>query len=328
MKDTDLYQQLLGVVKPWVVETVHLDQAAVEIVVKVALRGSVGYTCPECDEVIPGYDTVSRRWRHLDSCQFKTILEADLPRVECPVHGVKTIEPPWAIKGSRFTALFERFAIDVLLLCNRTQASELLKLSWKEVDGIMSRAVERGLVRKDREEAPLGSIHVDEKAFKRGHKYVTVVSELKDGQPCVCHVEPGRKRESLDYFYAERLTDFQRENIKAVSMDMWEPFVLSTRKWVPNTDEKIVFDKFHIAKHLNEAVDEVRREEHRVLKALDDERLTGSKYLWLKSESKMTKGQKYAFSLLKKANLKTSRAWAMKETFKGFWDKKTPVEAK
>lgn len=321
MKDTELYQQLLGVVKPWTVESVQLDQKAVEIVVKVALRGSVGYTCPECDKVIPGYDSVTRRWRHLDSCQFKTILEAELPRVECPDHGVKTIQPPWALKGSRFTALFERFAIDVLLLCNRTQAAELLKLSWKEVHGVMARAVERGLVRKDWEEAPLDLIHVDEKSFKRGHKYVTVVSELRDGEPCVCHVEPERKKESLDFFYAERLTDSQRVGIKAVSMDMWEPFVLSTKEWVPEADDKIVFDKFHIAKHLNEAVDAVRKEEHRALKALDDERLTGSKYLWLKNESNMSAAQKRAFSFLRRANLKTARAWAIKEQFKKFWEK-------
>ena len=143
-----------------------------------------------------GYDSVTRRWRHLDSCQFKTILEADLPRVECPDHGVKTIQPPWALKGSRFTALFERFAIDVLLLCNRTQAAELLKLSWKEVHGVMARAVERGLVRKDWEEAPLDIIHVDEKAFKRGHKYVTVVSELREGEPCAATSSRKKKRKA------------------------------------------------------------------------------------------------------------------------------------
>jgi transposase len=328
MKDTELYQQLLGVVKPWTVESVRLDQQALEIVVKVALRGSIGYTCPDCEAVVPGYDTVTRQWRHLDSCQFKTILEASLPRVECPEHGVKTIQPPWALKGSRFTALFERFAIDVLLLCgNRSQASELLKLSWKEVHGIMARAVERGLVRKDREEAPLGPIHVDEKAFKRGHKYVTVVSELREGDPCVCHVEPERKKESLDFFYAERLTDRQREGIEAVSMDMWEPFVLSTREWVPDADGKIVFDKFHIAKHLNGAVDQVRKDEHRVLKARNDDRLTGSKYLWLKNEFNLSASQKQAFSSLRQANLKTARAWAIKEQFKQFWEKQDKDKA-
>jgi transposase len=91
-------------------------------------------------------------------------------------------------------------------------------------------------------------------------------------------------------------------------MDMWEPYVQSTRAHLPGAAGKIVFDKFHVVKHLHDAVDLVRRGEHRVLRRAGDERLTGSKYLWLRRPETMTEEQRTAFRALQRQDLKVGRA--------------------
>jgi transposase len=99
-----------------------------------------------CGKESPGYDMRPRRWRHLDTCQYKTILVADVPRVKCEEHGVITVSVPWAEPGSVFTALFEALVIDWLKEASTLAVSRLMKLSWNAIDGIMQRAVERGAV--------------------------------------------------------------------------------------------------------------------------------------------------------------------------------------
>lgn len=111
MKDTQLYSQILGIQKPWKVTSVNVSLAddAVEVQVQ---HGGSELKCPKCGQVCSGYDKRSRRWRHLDTCQLKTLLVADVPRVDCKEHGVVTVEVPWAEPGSGFTALFQALVIN------------------------------------------------------------------------------------------------------------------------------------------------------------------------------------------------------------------------
>lgn len=222
---------------------------------------------------------------------------------------------PWAAASSRFTALFERLAIDWLHAASQKAVAERLGLSWDEIHGIMERAVRRGLAR--REALPLNYIGVDEKAFRKGHKYLTLVNDLEKG--CVLHVAEDRKQASLDSFWAS-ITDAQRDGITAVAMDMWDPYVASVRQHLPEADKKIVFDKFHIASHLGNAVDKVRRRENRDLLREDDRTLVGSKYAWLRHPSNFTTGGWRDFSALRESTLKTARAWALKETAMTIFD--------
>ena len=212
--------------------------------------------------------------------QFTTWIETDVPRMTCGTHGVKQLRVPWAEPGSQFTALFERLAIDLLRECSITGAMRLLRISWDEGWGIKARAVRRGLARRGPD--VVGQLGVDEKAIAKRHRYLTIVADLDRSR--VLYLADDRKQASLDGFWPT-LTPAQREGITAVAMDMWEPYVQSTRAHLPEADAKIVFDKFHIVKHLHEAVDRVRRGEHRALKREGDERLTGSKYLWLRRPS-------------------------------------------
>ena len=105
-------------------------------------------------------------------------------------------------------------------------------------------------------------IGVDEKAAAKGHKYLTLVCDLDEGT--VEHIAEDRTQESLDGYYAG-LTQAQLDGIEAVAMDMWEPYVQATRARVPEAAEKIVFDRFHIMRHIGKAVDTVRKQEHRAL---------------------------------------------------------------
>jgi len=122
MRDVELYRALLGVTAPWTVAGVDVDLTGQRVVVRVE-AGAGPYPCPECGTSSRRYDGKRRRWRHLDTMQFTTWIEADVPRVECASHGVKQLRVPWAEPGSQFTALFERLAIDLLQECRRSTST-------------------------------------------------------------------------------------------------------------------------------------------------------------------------------------------------------------
>jgi len=316
MQDRQLYQQILGISAPWFVREVELNLPGGEVQVFLEHAAEATWSCPECGQACPLHDHQPQRgWRHLDTCQYRTLIYADTPRTRCPVHGVKTVRLPWAEPGGRFSALFERLVIDWLKCASQQAVATQLGLSWEEVHAIMARAVARGLRRRQAE--PLPKLGVDEKAFGKGHRYVTIVNDLERGR--VLYVATERTQESLDGFWST-LSAEQTASIEAVAMDMWEAYENSVREHLPGAQEKIVFDKFHIAKHLNEAVDRVRKAEHKVLKAQGDERLTGSKYQWLRNQKNFSDEQWREFQGLRQGHLKTARARALKEQAMRLWD--------
>ena len=310
MQDHELYRRILGIEAPWQVERVELKLQKGEVHVYLAHQNQPEWACSECGTLGPLYDhQPEREWRHLDTCQYQTILHAAPPRLQCPKHGVRVVKLPWAEPGSRFTALFEALAITWLKHASQKAVAEQLQLSWDEIHGVMERAVKRGLARREAEEIP--KLGVDEKAFRKGHKYLTLVNDLERNR--VLYVAADREQSSLDGFWST-ITAEQRASIKAVALDMWDPYLASLQNHLPEAKEKIVFDKFHIARHLGEAVDQVRRREHRALKAEGDERLTGTKYDWLRNPTSMEGQQRREFAHLCRSELKTARAWALKET--------------
>jgi transposase len=218
------------------------------------------------------------------------------------------------LPGSRFTIAFERQAIDVLLQADVLGGAGLLHLSWDEAWNIMERAVARGLRAKKRR--VIAHLGVDEKAVAKRHRYVTLVCDLD--RSTVEYIGDDRKQTSLDAYY-QSLSKKQLAGIKAVAMDMWEPFVSSTVAHVPDGASKIVFDRFHIMKHMTEAVDQVRKGEHRQLQVEGDETLKGTKYLWLFSEENLPEPSRERFAALRARHLKTGRAWAIKESLRDLW---------
>ena len=315
MKDFQLYQQILGLVAPWQVESVTLKPKEREIEVRVACA-ETHWACSQCEQRMEIHDYEERRWRHLDSCQFKTILVSRVAIVRCAEHGAQTVVVPWAEKYGRFSKLFERLAIDVMLECSISGACEILGISWDEADGIKQRAVKRGVARKIPKVMP--RLCVDEKGMGHGHDYMTIVAQAHEGQTTVEYVGEGRERESLDAFW-EGLMAEQLAGVEAIAMDMWKPYVQSTLAHVPGAAGKIVHDPFHLVKYMNEAVNEVRISEHRRLQAQGDDILKHTRQLWLYGMENVPAKHAQRFDEIKELNLETSRAWAIKEVFRSFW---------
>lgn len=316
MEDRSLYEAILGLAAPWHVSEVEVRKDEGEVRIRVELAEGSELSCPECSAPVPGYDRgVERRWRHLDTCQYRTVLVAQIPRVECAEHGVHQIRIPWAEERSRFTALFEAWAIRLLRETTLSGLAELMGLSWDEAEGILGRAVARGLAR--REEQPLRVVGIDETSFQKRHEYVTVVADLD--RECVAWVGDDRKKATLEAFW-QSLSDEDRGGIEEVVMDMWEPYISATAECLPDGASKIVFDRFHVALHLNEAVDKVRRREHARLRKLGDERLKGTKYIWIKGPKRRRRKEMTAIREFSRSGLKVGRAWALKEAIRKLWD--------
>lgn len=315
MRDKDLYATILGLQAPWQVSDVQLLPKAQEVHVFLSTSGGSQHRCPQCDRLCPGYDSRRRQWQHLDTCQFKTLLVAEVPRIECSEHGVVQIAVPWAEPGSGFTALMEALIIDWLQEASTAAVARLMRLTWDQIDGVMQRAVKRGLARRTPHVAR--EIGVDETSFQKRHEYVTVVCDLRNGH--ALHVADGRNREALDSFF-QGLAPSQLSAIESVAMDMCPAYIRSTLHHVPGAVDKIAFDRFHVAQHLGRAVNDVRKQEHRRLLDVSGESvLTRTRYLWLENPENMTRDRRARFNELRDSDLQVAKAWAIKENARHLW---------
>jgi len=319
LRDTELYQQILGINTPWKVERVELVIADKRVDIHLTHKVEATWACPTCGKTMPLYDHSDQRsWRHLDTCQLQTFLHASVPRVECTEHGVGQVSVPWALPHGRFTALFERWIIDVLHETGTVSgAVALLGITWDEGWGVMDRAVKRGQKRKVAK--VIEHLGVDEKAFRKGHSYVTVVCDIDNAT--VEHVADDRKADSLGA-YLGGLSEKQLWGIKAIAMDMWDPYFKAVCEHVPLGEYRIVFDRFHIMKHMGDAVDKVRRHEHLEFKAAggkDAEKLKGARHLFLYAQENVPAEKRSKLRELLRDNLRVGRAWAWKESLRELW---------
>jgi len=234
------YRQLLGLGEGWRVERVYLNTKGRQVDIRVE-HGGGQEKCPHCKATGDIYDkSPERRCRHLDTMQFATVIHASPPRIDCRC-GVVTAEVPWAGRHSRFTLAFERFAVEVLLACGGPgKAASLLGLDWKQAQGIMARAVERGMGRRGEEEMAWAGI--DEKAFRHGFHYVSMLTDIEGGR--VLDVAEGRCAEDAECLIANALSERQRGMVCGVAMDMSAAYEAAVRKMLPDAD--IVHDKFHL----------------------------------------------------------------------------------
>jgi transposase len=324
MESKELYQCLLGLNQPWTVERVELDMAKLRVDVYVEHPKGACFACPECEQAYSVYDHLAERaWRHLDSCQFLTYLHAKPPRISCPEHGVRQARLPWAEEGSRFTHLFEVLAIDMLKAANVKQAAQILRITWDQAWHLIERAVLRG--RAAKVDVLPKKIGIDEKAIAKGHRYMTLVCDLEAAT--VEYIGEERTEASLTAYF-KAFTKKQRAGIEAISLDMWPAYINACKTQVPKAEDKMVFDRFHIMQHVGKGVDRVRKDEHKVLLQAGDDTLTRSKYLWLYSAENMPDAAREKFDQIKHGNLKTARAWALKESLREMWNYRSAGWAK
>lgn len=308
----DFFNLVLDFGDEWVVTSVTADHKKLHVYLYLEYV-SDSYEDPDTLEPAILYDHCElREWRHLDILHYQTYIRCRVPRIKCKDGKVKQVAKGWAGKHDRHSYRFEIKVIDLLLATkNQTKTAEIMGCGFRLVNRIMHRCVERGLSRRDLTLVPFEHISIDEKSFKKGHKYVTVVSH--PGSGTILNVGQDRNEASTKHLLEETFTEEQLHAMNTVSMDMWQSYINAVNNKCPHAE--IVHDKFHLIAYLNKGIDQVRRrevKEHHVLKH--------SRYAMLKNEANLTEKQREKFEYIKSANYQVSKAWHIKENFKELFE--------
>lgn len=262
----------------------------------------VGLRCPSCGAQCPGYDAVEKRWRHLNFFQYRCELVAKVPRVNCPKHGVRMSEVPWASGESGFTLLFEAM---VMVLAAEMPISDVA-LMIGENDTRLWRLIRR-LVDKahaEKDWSKVKAIAVDETSAKRGRSYVTVVMDMDTR--AVLYLGPGRDSNAVRNFCEQlRAHGGDPAKVRWVAMDMLHCYAKGVRESFPNA--QIVYDRYHVMVMAGEAVDEVRRQLQR-----EGVQLKGSLWVLRGNEWNLSPEQRLQRATLAKTYKSIGRALALR----------------
>ena len=285
-----------------------------EIVVYLVPDRRCKVVCSCCGGQGPGYDTLKERcWKHVPFWGIPVSLVYAPRRVECSTCGVRVEAMPWTQGKSPLSLPLSVVLATWSKLVAWKVVGELFGFHWNTVRKAVKNVVNYGLANRDLDN--LIYIGIDEISRKRGHVYHTQVYDLLEKR--LLWSGEDRTSETLEAFF-DYLGKDRCERIEAVCCDMWAPYIDAIKKRLPNA--LLVFDKFHIVRHLLDAVDKVRKEEAQKLKSEDPELLKKSRYIWLKNPWNLTDNQKVRLSDLEKLNLKINRAYLLKEAFRKFWD--------
>jgi transposase len=316
MKEHQVFATLLGLTRPWSVERVDIVPATPRVDIWLVHESRIRFACPTCGQHCAVYDHAPERvFRHLDTCGYQTFLHVRLPRVQCAKHGIQVILSDFGENRSGMTYAFESQVIAFAHECSVEAVGRLCHLSWTSSWRTIERAVARGQARK-KKRVPRW-LGVDEKSLTRGHRYETVVYDL--AKSTVEYVGDKRQQSSLETYY-QQFKPHQLARVQAVAMDMWDPYIAATRAYIPAADKKIVFDRFHVMKHVLTAVDTVRKQEAKALKEQGAELLKGTKYWWLWSYENLPEKYQTDFEALRTLDLKVCRAWTLKEHLRHLWE--------
>ena len=316
MIDTNaLFEQALSIKTPWFIEKIDFDEKKKRLDIFVAFtKGSV-FHYEDSDLDISGeykaYDTLNKTWRHLNFFEHETFLHARVPRVKIADNKFRKIKVPWEGVNSGFTLLFEAFILKLSAHMPVNVISKIVKVSNYKIWGILEKYVDATLKTNDYSE--LTAIGVDETSSKKGHNYISLFVDLNKKR--TIFIAEGKDSGTLKQFKDDlKAHNGSPENIKNVSCDMSPAFIKGVGEHLPNAE--ITFDRFHIMKIINKAVDEVRREEQYTNPALKKTR-----YIFLKNEKNLTKLQKEKLSelSLSKTNLKSIRALHIRESFQDIY---------
>ena len=316
MDNTKIYTALLHLQHPWYISRIDLDVKAEEAHVFISHHHEQ-MACPTCGRKCNVRDHGDERiWRHMDLWQAKSYLHASMPRTDCPEHGVLTVTVPWAEPHSRFTMGFEARVIVALQASKTVEgARSIMRISWEEARGIMERAVARGLLRRQEVEMP--HLAVDEKSYRKGRHFVTLLMDLDRGR--IHGTAPGNSQGSLEILL-KSMSKMERESVEAIAMDMHKPYQNAVEAVFPVPMPAIVHDRFHVVSQMNEALKKVRSDEALELKAEGRRDLIGVQQMILYGEENRPKKYDRTFAKLKKSELKTATVYAQKEVLRHLWD--------
>ena len=317
----ELFRVALGLAEPWRISKVEFSAEQQQLDLWVDFPSGSRFACPECGRSECGaYDTSERTWRHLNFFQYKTLLHARQPRVECPDHGVKTVEVPWAKPGSGFTLLMEAFIL-VLVQSGMTaaQAARLIGEHDTRVWRVLQRYVEQA--RAEADFSKVTAVGVDETSRRRGHNYISVFMDLDKEHSRVLFATEGKDAQTVEAFKQDLEAHGGKvEQIDEACLDMSPAFISGLTEQFPKVH--LTFDKFHLMQLLSCAVDQVRREEQPT-----HPELKGTRYVWLKNDWNRTQKQASIFNELRSSHLATVRATHLKSVFQDLFALDTADEA-
>lgn len=281
-----------------------------------------GCCCQKCDrrcEIVQHLD--KRSWADVTILGLKIILWYAPKEVKCPTHGRAQEEIPWAAPLSRVTYRLEYLICGLSQIMTQKAAASILKMPTSTLSDLLHRVITR--VRAGHKIRGLVTLGADEISYCKGRKFATIIYDLD--RSVVLWVGKGKGRETIDQFFNEQLSDYQRKQIKWASCDMSRAYTGAIKHHCPNVT--LVIDRFHIVKALNEAVDEVRKEEWRDLTVDGRKAIKGLRWLLGMSAKNRTKGHTRFLNGLRNSNRRIHRAWVLKDEFNRFWDFKYPGSA-
>jgi len=235
METTELITQLLQLPHEWEVNKVNFSEKSesknkqVQIYIRYTDDQGV---CKQTGEICPIYDYRSERmWRDLDILGYNSYLYCRIPRVKNSLGNIVSVPVPWADEDNRNTKRFDDYAIKLLKATkNQTSAGELLGISYEKVNRIMCMSVERGIQRRQLDKDDIPVIHIDEKSYKKGHRYMTVISDGKANR--VLEVGKDRTLSATEELLEKTFTSKQLTELKVLCVDMWDPFIAAVKKSV------------------------------------------------------------------------------------------------
>lgn len=316
MEIKQLFTMALGLSNSgWYIDKIDANEKQQSVVIELKYQKNAKLICPECGTNNNGhiYDHSERQWRHKDFYEFETILKANIPRVHCKKCGkVSMINVPWADKMMRITFGFERILVNSCVLMPISDVCKLHRVSYYTVVNALERKINQ--LRSEKNYEDISVLGFDEIAMRKGFEYLTIVYDLIKSE--VIWIGNDRSYNTIKQFVAWFGEDRFR-SVSNICCDMWDPYIKGITEYHEST--KIVFDKFHIKKHLNDAVDRVRKIENKELLSCGNNDLKNTKYIWLKNPVNLSYNQMLTFKELRKKNYKMIKAYEYKELFNHFW---------
>lgn len=317
-----LLQTILNHVQPcksFCYQSACFEDAGKRIVVTMRSRKNGRPICSGCGRKGPGYDRLkARRYAFVPLWNLPVFLCYAPRRVQCPRCGVKVEEVPWAEGKSRHCTVYVWFLAAWAKLLAWQQVARSYGTSWNTVHRAVAAAVLWGRARRSLE--GIGAIGVDEIAWQKGHHYLTLVYQIDAGQKRLLHVSAGRTKDSLADFF-KTLGQARAEQLRFACSDLWGPYLDGIDRYSMAVN---ILDRFHIMKHMNEAIDEIRRQE--MSKARREGYATvlkHSRWCLLKRRENLTSKQVVKLKELLKYNLPPVKAHLLREDFQRFWTYKT-----
>lgn len=305
------FEKILKVEKPWHIAKTEVISSTKTVHFYLEYDDGTKFPCAVCGNKCGVYDSTVRVWRHLDICDYRCYLYIKIPRTQCKEHGVKVLgKHEFGRINTHFSFKLEELIINRCRSMSMSAIARELGETDTTLWSVFKHYIKQGIDKMDC--SATKRIGVDETASKRGHHYMSVFSDIDTGK--VIFVTEGKEAEVFAKFYQGLFDRMGDPNfITLISMDMSKAYIAGQQQYFVGA--QVVFDRFHIKKALNEAVDQVRKKEVRTV-----EELKKTKYIWLKNPGNLTDDQQQKLqTFLQQSSTKTAQAYGLKTAFDQLW---------